>query len=72
MYMPDNYLKVREDAKKRETQWTLKQRIFNYIFMIVLVAGLAVYPILGIKYFISFIFILIIVSLIVKKYVHEK
>ena len=65
--MPDNYLKVREKAKQRERLWTSKDRIFNYLLMIVLVVGLALYPILRIKYLITFIIVFVIFTLILKK-----
>ena len=64
--MVEGYFKAREAAKKREGQWTLKQRLLNYALMFTLIISLALYPVLGLIYLIVFCLLFIFLVLIIK------
>ena len=65
--MPDNYLETREKLKKDESKWTTKQKIFNYLFMTILIIGLAFYPKFGNVYLVVLIIVLVLLNIILKK-----
>jgi hypothetical protein len=63
----EGYFKAREIAKEREKTWTLKQKLFYYTFSILIVVGLAFFPVFGVGCLILFILIMINIFYVFKK-----
>ena len=56
--MPDDYIEMRERRKQAQKQWTTGKRLYSYGLMLLLVTGLAVFPMFGLWFLLSLVLVL--------------